>query len=245
MSLDNSGLSAVNILQLIRLRFHRQVAAPGSQPESCCLRQIYTHSSLVGQGGCCSSQIITNCIDVQNKQDKKVVDYTPHVHMLCKDTVGPDHTTATQHFNWTGDSSRESHLSRHCFSFPMLSDSVGTAEWMIASFPVPLHCISQDERAFLLTNLLSPLPLRLKYFLLTHWRECFTQTSMSLPLRCLWSSSVAFPSYWYTNTSLLSSRVSFPPVSTQPVISPLFYLVFWLWQMDENDILISIMAYGG
>lgn len=50
MGLDNSGLRAVNILQLIRLGFHQQVAAPGSQPEKCCQRQIYTHSSLGGLG---------------------------------------------------------------------------------------------------------------------------------------------------------------------------------------------------
>lgn len=36
MSLDNLGLRAVNILELIRLRFHRLVAVPGSQPEKCC-----------------------------------------------------------------------------------------------------------------------------------------------------------------------------------------------------------------
>jgi len=44
ISIDNLGFKAVNILWLIRLRFHKQLAVQRSKPQESCLRHIFTHT---------------------------------------------------------------------------------------------------------------------------------------------------------------------------------------------------------
>lgn len=86
-----------------------------------------------------------------------------------------------------------------------------------------------------------PLPLRLKHFLLTHWQECFSTTSISLPL-CYCTSLRSLPSYIHKYTQLKC------PVVMCLFIFPFCYiydLFIKLVKLVKKLIKLKLNSYNG